>query len=153
MDSDANTQSAVKPTSPASDAPALFSLIDVGLFVVSVLAVLFLLIPFYGSGGHYPALQPGWYPDRPEEFASIARFKATIWEGNEVLRQLFWLAAGQAWCVYGPLWILALFQTYITWPGLPQRNRWTRLIGLGIVALVGVLWFFASLQLVISTDN
>ena len=151
MHNDRNAQTAVKPAGLVSDPPALLSLIDVGLVVLSVLAVLFLLFPYYSSGGYYPELKPGWYPDRPEEFYSISRFKGTIWEGSEILRQLFWLAACQAWCVYGPLWILALFQTYVGWPGFPQRSNWTRLGALGVVALIGALWFIASFQLLVAT--
>ena len=109
-----NTQNAVEPGSQMSDLPAPFSLIDVGLFVVSALAVLFLLLTYFT-------------------------------DGNEVLSQPFWLAASRGWCVYGPLWILALFQTYVTWPGLPRRYRLARLIGLGVAACIGVFWVFASI--------
>ena len=144
-----STQETVRPTSALRNKVAhLLRLVGLIMLVaMSIFAALFLLIPYYGTGGYYPALQPGWFPTKPHEFDSISRFRGTIWEGNQILRHLFWGAACQLWCIYIPVWAFTLGEIFVSWPALSQRSKRIRIVGVVIAALIGVLWFIASWRL------
>ena len=117
------------------------------LATITVVAILFVLVPFYGSGGHYPSVGPGWYPDRPDEVYSISRFEGTIWSESEVLQDLFWYVGCWGWCLYFPAWAMTLLIMLGKWVSFPGRIRQTWFYAFSIITCLGISWFVASMRL------
>jgi hypothetical protein len=122
---------------------------------ITLLVSVFFLAPFWGTGGSFPYTQPGWVPNRPDEFASIARFRGTVWENNPLLNNLFWNIACYGWCLWLPALLFVGYEMRENWNYSSEAGRWWRLISMVLLAFFGVAWIIASwnlLTLIVSMD-
>jgi hypothetical protein len=120
---------------------------------MSLLVVIFVLVPFFMTGGNVPSMEPGWVPDKPYEFASIAAYKGTLWENNNVLQEIFWRVGCTGWCVWLPVLILTLVEAVIQWPRLSQPARGSRKVLLGAIVVFSILWFIAGVRMLYLTAD
>lgn len=121
----------------------------VDLAIWSVLAVscltifLFVLIPFYMTGGNVPSMKPGWVPTEPREYASIARYRGTIWEASSFLQDAFWHVACFGWLIWVPTILFSCKEMLLYWRFIPGSGRTIRLVILSSAILVTALWLVA----------
>ncbi len=120
------------------------------LIGLTTLVVLTVLLPYYGTGMNYPYTQPGWVPDRPDEFASIAHFQGTIWE-QPFWREVFWRVGCIGWGAWLPLLGGAIVELITRNHQLSPQGRWFRWIALITVLILGCLWFVAAVNLFMET--
>ncbi len=118
-----------------------------GLGVIALLVLVLVLVPFYMTGGNVPSLAPGWFPTEPDEFASIATFRGTIWEHSGFLQDAFWHVGYYACCFWLPLLLAVIVRVAALWGFLPTREKQVRLtILMGSVAVTG-LWAVAIVRM------
>src|SRR5262245_26914141 len=68
------------------------------LAAVTVLIVILALVPYYGSGMHYPSSPPGTIATSPDEYYSMSLFRGTPWEGQP-WGDIFWNVGCFGWCL------------------------------------------------------
>lgn len=117
------------------------------LLGLMLLVVLTVLLPYYGTGMNYPYTPPGWQPDRPDEYASIAHFAGTIWE-QTFWREVFWNVGCSGWCWWIPALLLAGGELFLRDHTLSPAGRRFRRIALILVLLLGCLWFVTAFNLI-----
>src|SRR5437016_3373609 len=108
--------------------------------------MLTVLLPYYGSGMHFPSTPPGTSPTLPDEFYGISLFRGTLWQ-DRFWTDLFWNVGCNGWCLWLPALLLVGGEMITHRRPFTQREKWVRSICLGISILAGILWFLASLSL------
>ena len=69
----------------------------------SLVTLVLVLIPFYMTAGNVPSMGPGYMPTLPNEFATIATYRGTLWESNTFLQDAFWNVGYIGCCSWVPL--------------------------------------------------
>lgn len=118
------------------------------LVIVAVAIGLLVLLPYWGTGGHFPSTPPGTIPDRPDEFYSISLFRGTIWE-DKFWSDLFWNMACSypTLCLWLPAFLYSSVEILVRWNHFSRRGKYARLVAMVVLILFGILWFNASLVL------
>lgn len=116
---------------------------------ISLVVLLFVLIPFYMTFGNVPSMQPGWFPTEPYEFESIARFRGTPWENSAFLQEAFWRIGCAGWLVWFPVAIVAI--TQMRRHRLLYAEPARKVIIISSILFV-CLWLFASATLLAFGD-
>jgi hypothetical protein len=115
---------------------------------MGVVVLVFLLVPFYVTGGNVPSMGPGWYPTEPHEFESIARYQGTMWEQSTFLQDAFWRIGCFGLCAWLPLLMIVSLEISASWPTLSQRQKQVRqFVRVGSIVVTG-LWIMAGLRMV-----
>jgi hypothetical protein len=117
----------------------------VPLVRITLLVILTVLVPFYGSGGHYPS-PPGTSPTLPDEFYGISLFRGTLWE-DRFWTNLFWNVGCYGWCFWLPALFLVIAKIPAPSSSLPPREKWMQWIVFGVIILAGILGFLTALNL------
>ena len=119
----------------------------VGFVGLSLVAIVFVLIPFYMTGGNVPSLEPGWYPDKDYEFASIATYRGTIWENNTFLQEMFWRVGYFGCCFWLPLMLVTVLELGIRRESSSRRGQQLQRVALICSIVIGALWAIAILRM------
>ncbi len=118
----------------------------VGLVSITLAVMLFVLIPYYGSGRYMPSTPPGIVPTMPFEWAAIAHFKGTLWD-NVAWQDAFWNVGCNAWWLWGLSFFPALLEMRSRRGTLSRRGVALRLIMFGLCIIAGMLWFVAAMDM------
>src|SRR5689334_10260004 len=113
-----------------------------------ILAILAVLVPYYGSGGCYPSTPPGTFPDRADEHACIAAFAGTLWQ-QPFFHDAFWHINDAVSCLLIPAFAIVFGETGLSWPSAPSSAKRARVVGLAIILLVAGLWLYAEMTTIL----
>jgi hypothetical protein len=116
----------------------------VGLVCITLAVVLFVLVPYYGSGMVAPSAPPGMVPTMPFEWDAIARFNGTLWEST-AWQDAFWNVGCNAWGLWCLSVLPAVLETRRRRRTLSRRGLTLRLVVLGLNLVVGLLWLVAAM--------